>query len=180
MLEAFSGFVKRVVRALNRSGLRYMLTGALASSYYARPRTTLDMDVIVAAGEKELVTLHRWLRKARLRVEEARLKAAWLSDYRIVTIEDEKSPHTLDIMFTDRKLERNTGRILGVPTYYQTAESLVLAKLRMLKVTVQPERAATDRADIKSILETTRIDMRSLRKRARAESTTRILDDLIS
>lgn len=157
-----------------------MVTGALASAYYARPRTTLDMDVVIAAGQKELVTLHKWLRKANLKVEEARLKTAWLSDYRIVTIEDKKSPHTLDIMFTDRKLERNAGRILGVPTYYQTAESLVLAKLRMLKVTVQPERAATDRADIKAILETTRIDMRSLQKRARAESTRRILDDLIS
>jgi len=157
-----------------------MLTGALASTYYARPRTTLDMDVVIGAELKDLVTLHKWLRKASLRVEEAKLKAAWQSDYRIVTFEDRKSPHTLDIIFTDRKLERKPGRILGLPTHYQTAESLVLAKLRMLKVTVQPERAATDRADIKAILETTRIDMRSLRRRARAESTRRILDDLAS
>ena len=75
MLEAFSGFVKRVVRALNRSALRYMLTGALASTYYARPRTTLDMDVVIGAELKDLVTLHKWLRKASLRVEEAKLKA---------------------------------------------------------------------------------------------------------
>jgi len=156
------------------------LTGALASSYYARPRTTLDMDVIIGAGEDELATLSEWLTKAGLKVEEAKLKAAWLSDYKIVTVEDNKSPHTLDIIFTDRKLERKPGRILGVSTFYQTPESLVLAKLRMLKVTVEPERAANDRADIKAILKTTRMDGRFLRRRARAESTSKILDDLTS
>ena len=180
MVEAFSEFVERVVRALNRSGLEYMLTGALASSYYGRPRTTLDMDVIVAVEQDQLATLHRWLTRAGLKAQEAKLRAALLSDYKIATIEDDRSPHTLDIIFTDRKLERNPGRILGVPTFYQTPESLILAKLRMLKVTIQPERAANDRADVKAILKTTRISMRLLRRRARAESTSKILDDLTS
>lgn len=180
MLETFSGLVRRVVRALNRSGLQYMFTGALASSYYGRPRTTLDIDVIIAARQKDLVTLAKSLTKANLRVEERKLEAAWGSDYRIATLEDKKSAHTLDIIFTDRKLERKAGRISGLPTYYEAAESLILAKLRMLKVTVRPERAATDREDIKAILETTRIDLRSLRRRAKLQSTARILDDLTS
>ena len=180
MLETFSGLVRRVVRALNRSGLQYMFTGALASSYYGRPRTTLDIDVIVAARQKDLVTLAKSLTKANLRVQERKLEAAWGSDYRIATLEDKKSAHTLDIIFTDRKLERNAGRISGLPTYYEAAESLILAKLRMLKVTVRPERAATDREDIKAILETTRIDLRSLRRRAKLQSTAKILDDLTS
>jgi len=180
VLETFSGLVRRVVRALNRSGLQYMFTGALASSYYGRPRTTLDIDVIIAARQKDLVTLAKSLTKANLRVEERKLEAAWGSDYRIATLEDKKSAHTLDIIFTDRKLERKAGRISGLPTYYEAAESLILAKLRMLKVTVRPERAATDREDIKAILETTRIDLRSLRRRAKLQSTARILDDLTS
>ncbi len=179
MVETFSGLVRRVVRSLNRSGLQYMFTGALASSYYGRPRTTLDIDIIIAAQQEELVTLAKSLTKTNLRVQERKLKAAWHSDYRIATLEDKKSPHTVDIIFTDRKLERNAGRISGLPTYYETAESLILSKLRMLKVTVQSERAATDRQDIKAILETTRIDLKSMRKRAKKESTAKILDDLI-
>jgi len=157
-----------------------MLTGALASSYYGRPRTTLDMDVVVAVRQEDLATLATVLTKANLKVQEKKLQAAWQSDYRIATIEDKKSPHTLDIIFTDQRLERNAGRILGVPTYYQTAASLILAKLRMLKITVRAERAATDREDIKAILETTQISLKALRRRARAESTVKILDDLIS
>jgi len=178
-LESFSGFVKRAVRALNRSGLQYMLTGALAASYYGRPRTTLDLDVVVAFREKDIAKLARALIRANLKVREERLRAAWQSDYKIATVEDKKSPHTLDILFIDEKLQRYRGRILGVPTYYQSAESLILAKLRMLKVTLQPERAVTDRQDIKAILETTPVRLKALRKRAREESTLGILDELL-
>lgn len=180
MLDTFSGFVRRVVRALNRSRLHYMLTGALASSYYGRPRTTLDIDVIVAARQKNLPRLVNVLTKANLKAEEKRLLAAWKSKCRIATVEDMKSPHTLDIMFTNQQLERNSGQIMGVPTYYQSAESLILAKLRMLKVTLQPDRSATDREDIKAILEAMHIDLKTLRRRPRAEGTAKILDDLTS
>lgn len=170
----------RAVRALNRSRLEYMLTGALASSYYGRPRTTLDMDVVVVVRREDFSTLTSPLKKANLRVQEKKLLAAWDSEHRIATIEDKKSPHTLDIIFADQKLERTLGRILGLPTYYQTPESLILAKLRMLKVTRQPERAAIDRDDIKAIIEITTINLRTLRRRARKESTVKILDSVIS
>jgi len=179
MLETFSGLVRRVVRALNRSGIQYMFTGAIASSYYGRPRTTLDIDVVIAARQNQLVTLVQSLMKANLRVQEGKLEAAWRSDYRIATLEDKKSAHTLDIIFTDRKLQRNAGRISGLPTYYEAPESLILAKLGMLKVTIRPERAATDREDIKAIIENTRIDLRWLRKRAKEDGTAKILNDLI-
>lgn len=67
-----------------------------------------------------------------------------------------------------------------MPIYYQTAESLILAKLRILKVTLRAERTATDREDINAILETMQISLKTLRRRALAESMIKILDDLIS
>jgi len=100
-----------------------MLTGALASSYYGRPRTTLDMDVVVAIARKDFSTLVRVLTKANIKVQEKRLLDAWQSEYRIATVEDKKSPHILDIIFTDKKLERNSGHILGLPTYPPSRES---------------------------------------------------------
>ena len=155
-----------------------MLTGALASSYYGRPRTTLDVDVVMSVRRKDLAKLANALTKANLDVQEERLLTAWRSEHVIATVEDRKSPHTLDIMFTDRKLEMRAGHILGVPTWYQSAESLILAKLRMIKATLQPERAATDREDIKAILGTTPINLKTLRKRAGADGTIKILDNL--
>jgi len=156
-----------------------MLTGALASSYYGRPRTTLDIDAVVSAKQRDLATLAGALANANLKAEEKKLEHAWRSKYRIATLEDRRSPHTLDIIFTDGKLERTSGSILGIPTFYQTAESLVLAKLTMFKALVQPERVATDREDVKAILRFTPISMKTLRRKAQAEGTSDILDDLI-
>jgi hypothetical protein len=157
-----------------------MLTGAIASSYYGRPRTTLDMDVVIAIAQADISKLVKTLEHASLRVQERKLIDAWKSQKNpIATLEDRKSPHTLDIIFTDRKLERRPGRILGMRTYYQTAESLILAKLRMLKVTLQSEKAAVDREDIKAILKTSPISLRSLRSKAREQSTLKILDNLL-
>jgi hypothetical protein len=156
-----------------------MLTGALASSYYGRPRTTVDLDVVVDTNENELTGLAKVFTSAGLRVQVQKLESTWRSQYRIITIEDTKSPHHLDVIFTDQKLERKTARILGLPTYCQTAESLILAKLRMIKATVQVERAATDRNDIRAILENTHINLRGLRRKAKKESTAKILEALL-
>ena len=41
------------VRPLHRSGLRYMVSGSLASVYYGEPRLTLDVDLVVHAGERQ-------------------------------------------------------------------------------------------------------------------------------
>ena len=156
-----------------------MLTGALASSYYGRPRTTLDVDVAVVGTRTDLATLANALRRASFNVEEQRLAAAWQSQDRIATIEDKKSPHTLDIIFTEGTLEREAGSILGLPTFYQTPESLILAKLRMIKATLHPERTAIDREDIKAILKSSRVRLEDLRKKAKDQATSEILEDLI-
>lgn len=51
-----------------------MLTGALASSYYGRPRTTLDVDVILAVALNDLPTLVETLKTAGLVTEKAKTR----------------------------------------------------------------------------------------------------------
>ena len=179
-METFTDLIRRLVKALNMSRCDYMFTGALAASYYGRPRTTLDVDLVIAAEERDLDRLTKWLGSAGLVVEKRKLQSALRSGDRISTLEDQKSPHTVDIIFRSQKLDRVSGRIVGLRTYYEAPESLVLAKLRMIKVTVQEERAAADRADIVSILKNTRINLRSLRRMAKTQRTARVLDDLIN
>jgi hypothetical protein len=154
-----------------------MVTGALASSYYGRPRTTLDVDVVVRVTDGDLAQLTEVLTNAGLKAQGRDLRKAWRSEYRIITIEDERSAYTLDIILTDDKLERKSGSIVGLRTYYQTPESLILAKLRMIKATLRPEKAMTDREDIKAILKSTRLRLDILRKRAKSQGTQEILED---
>lgn len=83
-----------------------MLTGALASSYYGRPRTTMEVDVIVVAAPKDLANLSEVLAEAGLKAAQERLQLAYKSRYKIATIEDRTSPHTLDILLRSGRLQR--------------------------------------------------------------------------
>ena len=156
-----------------------MLTGALASSYYGRPRTTLDVDVVVRATEEDFSELTEVLTSMGLKTRDTDGQRALRSQCRFITLEDRKSPHALDIILTDEKLERKAGSILGLRTYFQAPRSLILAKLRMIKAKLQPEKAATDRQDIRAILKSTRIRFDSLRREAKRQSTYKILQGLM-
>ena len=51
-MDAFYGFARRLVEGFEGEGLDYAFMGALAVSFYGVPRTTSDVDVMVAvAGE---------------------------------------------------------------------------------------------------------------------------------
>jgi hypothetical protein len=45
--------VRDVARRLEQGGLAYMLTGSMAMNYYAQPRMTRDIDVVVALTPKD-------------------------------------------------------------------------------------------------------------------------------
>ena len=49
-------FLQRVVEVLENAQVPYMLTGSLAAAYYATPRATQDVDVVV---DPEGAALHR-------------------------------------------------------------------------------------------------------------------------
>ena len=180
-MDSFEGFLRRIVESFNAAGLDYMFTGALAVSYYGRARTTADIDVVVTVGgvgwRERLVSA---LRAAGLVVEEKALDDALKNGYNIVTFRDSKSPLTLDIIFSRGKLAKKLGRVLGLPTYYQKPEELVLAKLRMIKATVPRERAQKDVDDVKAILKFARVDLEAVRRKAQKEGTLQILENIIA
>lgn len=60
-----------------------------------------------------------------------------------------------------------------------TKDALISRLRRRFQLGRRDERAATDREDIKAILGTTQVDLKSLRRKARAEGTIKILEDLI-
>jgi hypothetical protein len=47
----------RVVSALERHAIPYMLTGSLAASFYGRPRTTHDADIVIDPSPAQLAAL---------------------------------------------------------------------------------------------------------------------------
>jgi len=51
--------VRDVSARLERGGLAYMLTGSMAMNYYAQPRMTRDIDLVVALTPADTVTIVR-------------------------------------------------------------------------------------------------------------------------
>jgi len=178
-LEGFEGFVRRVVGCFNAVGLEYMFTGALAVSYYGRARTTTDVDVVVAVSDREWRgKLVSSLKDAGIAVDEKKIDAAFKSGYKIVTFKDGKSPLTIDIILSEEKLKKRAGSVLGLPTFYQVPEDLILAKLRMIKATVPRERALKDKEDVKAILRFIKVNIEAVKKQAKKDNTSALFDTL--
>jgi hypothetical protein len=179
-LEAFYDLVKRLVKGFEVAGVDYVFTGALAASFYGAPRTTVDVDVVVAvAGVKQRVRLVEALKRAGLVVDEREVDRALESGYKIATFRDSKTAYSVDVIFSDGKLEKRAGTVAGLSCFYQTPEELILAKLRMIKATKPRERALKDEEDVKAILRFTEVDMDGVRQKSRKDSTFSILEEIL-
>jgi len=180
-LEAFNDFVKRLVTGFNAAGLDYVFTGALAASFYGVPRTTLDVDVLVkVATSDDKIKLVSALRQANVQADEKRVEAALQSRYGIATFRDRRSSFSVDIILSNKRkrLEKRAGSILGLPTFFQAPEDLILAKLRMIKATVPRERAQKDEDDVRAILKFTKVDVEAVKRQARKSCTLSIFESL--
>ncbi|HJW65566.1 MAG TPA: hypothetical protein VJ507_02160 [Candidatus Bathyarchaeia archaeon] len=82
-MDGFFGFVKKLVEGFEKEGLDYAFTGALAVSFYGVPRTTTDVDVMVAVSAKNAKTrLASALRLSGIQVDEKRIDDALTSRYK--------------------------------------------------------------------------------------------------
>ena len=163
---------------MNNAGIDYMFTGALAASYYGLPRTTMDVDIVVKVTEENIQNFAAQLRKAGIQANEQNIHKAFKSDYKIITLADKRTPFSIDIILSDKKLEKKPGTILSLPTFYQTPEALILSKLRMIKATIPKERTLKDKDDVRAILKHTKINMEALKRRAHMENTISIVEEL--
>ena len=151
--------VKALVTELNKSHIQYAVTGAIAASYYGRPRTTIDVDFIVRVNPKNLSSLVRSLQGTELDPDMKLIQTQLESGDKVVTIKDKFSPYDADfILRSTGPLPRKLGTLKGVRAFYQTPEDLVLAKLRVIKAVISEERVANDKADIRGILANTRVN----------------------
>ena len=170
-VEGLSGFIKKLVTAFNKAGLDYAFTGALAASYYGVPRTTADIDILVAVPDEDAKTrLAQALRQTGLEVEEKTIDDAMTSGYKIATFKSKNTPYKIDIILSEQ-IRRRDGNIAEVDTFLQAPENLILAKLRMIKVTIDTERVAKDVEDVRSILRFTKVDVDVVRKQAAKDKT---------
>jgi hypothetical protein len=177
-VDGLSVFVKRLVDGLTKEKLDYALTGALAASFYGVPRTTADVDVLVSVPSEDAKTkLASALRAAGLAVDEKRIDDAMTSGYNIASFKCKTSPYRVDVILSDH-IRKRGGSVAGVDTFFQIPEDLILAKLRMIKVTVPKERAMKDEEDVRAILRFSKVDKEAVREQAGKDKTVEIWERL--
>ena len=133
-------FFERLIAALDRSGVPYMVTGSYASSAHGTPRATNDIDIIIAPTPDQLRALLEEFPDDRYYADEIDafealetrsqfniidFATSWKADL-IVT----KSRDFSRIEFSRRRLHKVGGTLV----YLATAEDILLAKLERHKI----------------------------------------------
>jgi hypothetical protein len=177
--RSFEEFVRTLVEHFNKNKIVYGITGAVAASYYGVPRTTIDADFVIRISPRERDRLFKSLAEVDVEADVQRIRRQLKSGYNVVRVSDRLSPHQADLILSKDPLERRRGSIMGVKAYFQSPESLILAKLRMIKATVPKERSFKDREDIRHVLANTRVSKRKLLRLAEEQGTRPILDELL-
>ena len=170
--------MKNLIIELNKSRIPYAITGATAASYYGIPRTTADIDFLARIPPRNIPRFVAALQKAGLKPDLAKIRHQLRTGYNVVSVSDRKSQYRADFIFEKGRLKRRKGSLLGLDTFYQAPEQLILAKLRMIKATLPPERSLKDRNDIAAIVANTKVNFRMIRQIAKRETTLEIFDEI--
>lgn len=151
------GFLQRVVEALDAAGVQYMLTGSLAAAYYAVPRATQDIDVVIESEQEGLDRLIEGLRAAGWYVDRNAALEAWRRRGQFNAIDPDSGWKADFIVRKERAYSREEfGRrarvsLLDVELAVATLEDVLIAKLEWAHL----GDSALQRRDVVQLLERT-------------------------
>lgn len=130
---------RRIIQALGRVGIPYMLTGSFASSYHGVPRATQDIDLVIAPSAAQIRNLVNLLPVTEYYVnEETALDAlARESQFNVI---DFATGWKIDLIirksraFSRAEFDRRAAiDLFGVELFIVSAEDVLLAKLEWAK-----------------------------------------------
>lgn len=162
--------LKEVTRRLDRAGIAYMITGSIASNFYAVPRMTRDIDIVVELSAEDLNRFVS-LFDADYYLEAEAVRDAVRNEGMFNLIQNRS---VLKVDFIVRKnnpyrrgefSRRTKVSIENEPLYLVAAEDLILSKLAWAK----DSRSELQLSDARNLLKSVkRLDRRYLRRWAKA------------
>ena len=143
----------RITSALGEAGIAYMLAGSFASAYYGAPRTTQDIDLVIASSAEQLRAFVQLLSKDEYYVDldtalEARKRES------LFNVVDMATGWKIDLIirksrpFSEEEFRRRKlVNLQGSPLFVASAEDVVISKLEWAKL-AQSQRHIEDVAGI--------------------------------
>ena len=165
---SLTAFLRKVVEILDEAGIQYMLTGSLAAAYYAVPRATQDIDLVLETEAEGVGRLVGGLQAEGWYVDKDAALEALRSRGQFNTIDPDSGWKADFLVRKERPFSREEfGRrrqisILGVDVAVASLEDVLIAKLEWARL----GDSALQRRDVVQLLERswTRLDHTYLQK----------------
>lgn len=148
-----SDVLRRITTALDLAGIAYMLTGSFASAHHGAPRSTLDLDIVLAATSEQI---KKFIAALPTNEYYADLNAAIEAHSResLFNVIDSVTGWKIDFIFRKSRpfsqeefQRRKLIHFQGLQLFVATAEDIVIAKLEWAKL-AQSQRQLEDVAGI--------------------------------
>ena len=130
-----AGFLSQVVGRLESAAIEYMIAGSVASSVYGEPRTTRDIDIVVAVEGTALLALFDAFDRELVYIDEP-AAGALVGPGQMFNLIDLQGGWKVDLMvkkdrpFSSAEFARKRRvDVLGVNVMLASAEDVLLAKL---------------------------------------------------
>ena len=152
---SLAALLQQVVGVLEAARVPYMLTGSLAAAYYATPRATQDIDIVVAPEEAGLRRAVEGLSAAGYYVDLGAPLEALRSNGQFNAVDPDTGWKVDLIIRRERDFSRaefdrrQPASLLGVEVSLASLEDLLLAKMEWAKL----GDSQLQRSDIVQILE---------------------------
>ena len=142
--------LRKVVQALAGVGVEYMLTGSAASSLQGEPRSSHDIDVVVAIERMAARELVEAFPPPRFYLDEESIVEA-IARRDVFNLIDVTTGDKVDFwLLTDEPFDRmrfsrrRVEEVMGMHITVSTPEDTILAKLRWAKLSGGSEKQFTD------------------------------------
>lgn len=142
--------LRKVVQTLDQCGIQYMLTGSIVSSLQGEPRSTHDIDVILAIPKSKANALVDAFPENDFYVDKESLLEA-IDRESMFTLIDLKGGGKVDFwMLTQEAFDQSrfarrlAEEFMGILMKVSSPEDTILAKLRWAKLSGGSEKQFTD------------------------------------
>jgi hypothetical protein len=179
MVETELDVLRDVSRRLKSAGISFMLTGSVAMNYYAQPRMTRDIDLVVALTETQTEEFSR-LFESEYYFDRQNVADA-ISRRRMFNIIHNEAVIKVDcvVLKTDTYRQEEFARRRQInlgdfETWIVSREDLVLSKLFWAR----DSKAEMQLGDVRNLLSTD-CDMDYLRSRAKTLQVDQLLEEFL-
>ncbi len=142
--------LKKIIQALEESRIEYMISGSVASSLHGEPRSTHDIDVVVAIKKTDVRKLTHVFHPPRFYLDKESIYEA-IEKKDMFNLIDAEEGGKIDFwLLTDDSFDRSRfsrrqkEKVMGFHMQVSSPEDIILAKLKWAKLSGGSEKQFTD------------------------------------